>query len=576
MAARPISVMAESIRRLPFAFAVLLLAAIAAPAQEAPSGSDGSPQPLSEQDVSALELAIEQIEFERADVRTLSERVAGTDDEIARRILNERRDQMWTGMVERVLALASDLSELRQQNVDVSAYSADVLVYLENFPQEAIAAIDRLRERTVFPTGDLPPREFVFQDQELFDTTKALDSIFRSMVTYEALTSEYGIESGMEPGYLDSSIEESAENRSVFLELAMRDARNLRAAVAALPDDTELAARLKAGEARVQLAARGLQDIIDVMSLAGLDSRMYRRQVLTVTGEITTDILDVGIVASLLTEWSDTVANYVASEGPRWIFRLLLVALIVFVFFQLARLVQKGIEKAMNSSRNRMSNLLRRMITGSVRNLVIILGILIAISQLGISLAPLLAGLGIAGFIIGFALQDSLSNFASGIMILMYRPFDVGDFVDAAGVKGRVSSMSLVNTTFMTLDNQRLVVPNNMIWQSVITNVTAQQTRRVDLMFGISYNDDIEKAEEILWDILNQHDAVLDDPEPIVKVHELGESSVNFVVRPWVNTADYWDTYWDLTREVKLRFDREGISIPFPQRDVHIFEQKPA
>jgi small conductance mechanosensitive channel len=156
----------------------------------------------------------------------------------------------------------------------------------------------------------------------------------------------------------------------------------------------------------------------------------------------------------------------------------------------------------------------------------------------------------------------------------MYRPFDVGDVVDAAGVRGRVNHMSLVNTTFMTLDNQRLIVPNNMIWQSVITNVTAQRTRRVDLLFGISYSDDIEKAERVLMDILEKHESVLDDPEPVVRVHELGESSVNFAVRPWVKTSDYWETFWDLTREVKLRFDKEGISIPFPQRDVHVKEQK--
>jgi small conductance mechanosensitive channel len=161
------------------------------------------------------------------------------------------------------------------------------------------------------------------------------------------------------------------------------------------------------------------------------------------------------------------------------------------------------------------------------------------------------------------------------MMILMYRPFDVGDIVEAGGVSGKVSHMSLVNTTFLTFDNQRLVVPNNLIWQSVITNVTAQNQRRVDLMFGISYKDDIEKAEKLLREVVKEHEAVLDDPEPIIKLHQLGESSVNFIVRPWVKTADYWDTYWDLTKAVKLRFDQEGISIPFPQRDVHVIEQKP-
>ena len=133
--------------------------------------------------------------------------------------------------------------------------------------------------------------------------------------------------------------------------------------------------------------------------------------------------------------------------------------------------------------------------------------------------------------------------------------------------------MSLVNTTFMTLDNKRLIVPNNMIWQSVITNVTAQRVRRVDLIFGISYADDIEKAERVLLEVVQEHEHVLDNPEPNIRVSELGESSVNFIVRPWVKTDNYWDVYWDLTRAVKLRFDQEGISIPFPQRDVHVIEQ---
>jgi small conductance mechanosensitive channel len=160
-------------------------------------------------------------------------------------------------------------------------------------------------------------------------------------------------------------------------------------------------------------------------------------------------------------------------------------------------------------------------------------------------------------------------------MILMYRPFDVGDTVEAGGVRGKVNHMSLVNTTFMTFDNQKLVVPNNLIWQSVITNVTAQFTRRVDLKFGISYGDDIEKAEKLLREIVAEHDSVLASPEPMIHLHELADSSVNFIVRPWVKTDDYWDTYWDITKAVKLRFDEEGISIPFPQRDVHVIEQKP-
>jgi small conductance mechanosensitive channel len=188
----------------------------------------------------------------------------------------------------------------------------------------------------------------------------------------------------------------------------------------------------------------------------------------------------------------------------------------------------------------------------------------------------LLAGLGVVGFIVGFALQDTLANFASGVMILLYRPYDVGDLIEAAGAFGKVSDMSLVSTTILTLDHQTLVIPNNKIWGDVIKNVTAQRERRVDMVFGIAYSDDIPHAERVLQEILADCDLVLDEPEALVKLHNLGESSVDFVVRPWVKTDDYWDAYWYVTREVKIRFDAEGISIPFPQRDVHLFREDAA
>jgi small conductance mechanosensitive channel len=221
-----------------------------------------------------------------------------------------------------------------------------------------------------------------------------------------------------------------------------------------------------------------------------------------------------------------------------------------------------------------MSELLKNILVSTSGGLVMALGVLMALSSIGISLAPMLAGLGVAGFIVGFALQDSLGNFASGAMILIYRPFDVDDLVEVTGASGLVKKMNLVSTTILTLDNQTLVVPNSKIWGDVIKNVTAQKERRVDLEFGIAYDDDIELAERVLNEIVSAHDKILEDPEPRIKLHTLGDSSVNFIVRPWVKTDDYWDVYWDLTREVKMRFDREGISIPFPQRDVHVYADK--
>jgi small conductance mechanosensitive channel len=221
---------------------------------------------------------------------------------------------------------------------------------------------------------------------------------------------------------------------------------------------------------------------------------------------------------------------------------------------------------------DRTSDLLRRFLVTTLRRVMLFVGLVIGISYLGVNIGPLMAAIGAAGLVIGLALQGTLSNFASGIMILMYEPYDVGDVVSAGGVTGKIESMTLVSTVFLTPDNQRVVVPNNKIWDEVITNITANETRRVDLVFGIGYGDDIAKAQAALEDVVMSHEKVLKDPAPVIKVNELADSSVNFVVRPWAKTGDYWDVYWDLTRAVKERFDAEGISIPFPQSEVHMHQ----
>ena len=166
--------------------------------------------------------------------------------------------------------------------------------------------------------------------------------------------------------------------------------------------------------------------------------------------------------------------------------------------------------------------------------------------------------------------EHAFARIAAGLMILLHRPYDVGDVICTSGVTGFVKSMNLNTTTIKTFDNQIVVVPNGSIWGDNIINVTGSDTRRVDMVFGIGYGDDIDKAQAILADIVKSHKLVLDDPAPNIKVHELGDSSVNFVCRPWTLTSDYWTVYWDITRAVKDRFDAEGVSIPFPQRDVHL------
>ena len=244
--------------------------------------------------------------------------------------------------------------------------------------------------------------------------------------------------------------------------------------------------------------------------------------------------------------------------------------LVILAFRILARLLSGFLRKALTRSKLQPTQLFLEFVCGTTRKVTNILGILMTLAVLGVPLGPLLAGVGVLGFVVGFALQETLSNFASGVMILLYRPYDIGDVITSGGVTGKVQSMSLVSTTISTPDNQVQIVPNNSIWGGVITNVTANDTRRVDLVAGIGYDDDIEKAEATLGRILEEHELVLADPAPVVQLHELADSSVNFVVRPWVRTPDYWKVYWDLTRSIKLEFDRAGLSIPFPQSEVHL------
>jgi len=289
----------------------------------------------------------------------------------------------------------------------------------------------------------------------------------------------------------------------------------------------------------------------------------------------------IATVGGFAVDLEDTTSAWIAIKG--WLFsaeggvrlgRNLLSFVIILLLTWIAARIVSGIVSRILGRYGRFSRLLANFLVGAVKWLVIILGLIWALSALEISVGPVLAIIGAASFVIAFALQDSLGSFASGLMILGFRPFDEGDVVEAGGVSGTVTTMNLVSTTIKTFDNQIMIVPNKMIWNAVITNVTGAPTRRVDLTFGIGYADDAEKAMKIMAGVLAEHPLVLEEPAPNIKLHSLGDSSVNFICRPWVKTGDYWAVYWDVMKEVKKRFDQNGISIPFPQRDIHLFMEK--
>lgn len=321
---------------------------------------------------------------------------------------------------------------------------------------------------------------------------------------------------------------------------------------------------------RLDIVTKSLRVVVGIADSLAMETADYKRQIFQATGSITQELLNTQVAFSILHHWSNSFINWLTSNAVQHLFQLFIFLLILMTAKGGAKVTRSLVRSAVSSKNINMSHLMQDFFVSISGKVVWIIGILIGLSQFGFNLAPVLTGFGIAGVIIGFALQDTLSNFAAGMMLLIYRPFDVGDFVHAGGVDGKVSHMSLVNTTIRTFDNQIIIVPNSKIWGEVIKNVTHEKIRRVDMVFGIGYTDNLLKAEAVLTDIVKSHPAVLRSPEPNIKVHMLNTSSVDFIVRPWVKTDDYWDVYWDVTKEVKLRFDREGISIPFPQQDVHL------
>jgi small conductance mechanosensitive channel len=249
----------------------------------------------------------------------------------------------------------------------------------------------------------------------------------------------------------------------------------------------------------------------------------------------------------------------------------LVVAIIIFVVGRwvarrLANLTQRAMEKAEADS----------TLVGFVRSIVYIalltFVIMAAIAQLGIQTTSFIAVLGAAGFAIGLALQGSLANFAAGVMMIIFRPFKAGDFVEAAGIAGVVEEIKIFTTTLRTGDNKTIIVPNGQITSGIIVNYSAKDTRRVDLTVGVSYDDNLDKVREVISGIIAGDDRILVDPGPTIAVSELADSSVNFAVRVWVQGADYWPVFFDLNETIKKRFDEEGISIPYPQQDVHVHQ----
>lgn len=254
--------------------------------------------------------------------------------------------------------------------------------------------------------------------------------------------------------------------------------------------------------------------------------------------------------------------------------KLLAALAILIIGYIIAQIAVKIIRGALKRSRVKDNVLLIKFTLGGIKWTIMIFVFITALARLDINVGALVAGVGVAGFVIGFALKDVLANFASGVLLIVRQPFKVGNFVQAGGEKGFIEELNVFSTVLRTPDNKVVVLPNSKVWGDTIINYAGYETRRMELKVGISYSSDMDKSISVVKKIMEKDKRILKKPEPFVGITELGDSSVNLIIRPWVKLADYWNVYFDLTKKVKEEFDKSGIEIPFPQTVVHLKKEE--
>ena len=343
----------------------------------------------------------------------------------------------------------------------------------------------------------------------------------------------------------------------------------LAARQAAAGTDSELVQSARFEADRLELAVVRLTSVVAMLERLDGDTLAMRRVLIEKSGGLALSLVDTAMLNVVIAETQDRLVEWFSANGASTLLSAILFVGILILARSLAGLSKRLTERALRHSDQSISQLLKETLISMAGTVVFLIGLLVALAQVGVSVTPMIAGLGVVGFIVGFALQDTLSNFAAGAMILAYRPFDTGDFIAAGEAEGTVLKMNLVNTTIVTVENKVLIIPNSKIWGGVIMNVTGQKLRRTDIIYRVSYSDDVDLVQGILEELIDADERWLDDPEPLVRLKQYSESSIDFMVRAYAKTDEYWEAVWALNKAVKKRFDAEGITIPFPQREVH-------
>ena len=548
-----------------FIFAVSL--SLAASAQE---GGGGAKEKSLETEMNDV---IAEVETRRVELNELAKKIEKSSDRAAAVIMKDELSSRREDYRREVEHLVELVLEGEEAGADVAKGKKTATTILEAEAPKMKESL--VEERKAFinlvdTIANGTPEEVSKAQSDLVDEIESSTRLLKYLKKNVDLRESLGLDVESDVAWMKDYLKSRADVTSGMLKEAKQKIDDI-ASRSGVDKDPEAQKRLVTLRKQRSALAESQRVNANLMDGFGMQTAQIRRGIISATGKLSEDILDAKVATGLVESMAADSTDWLRSNGAQLIFQIVTFFLVLLAFWIAARIGRGAVRRGLERSKLDISSLAKEFFIKSTGRLIMLIGVIIAVAQLGVEVGPVLAGLGIAGFVIGFALQDTLSNFASGMMILAYRPFDVGDAIEAGGVTGKVDQMNLVSTMILTFDNQLLIVPNKQVWGGIIRNITHQDKRRVDMTFGIGYSDDIPKAEKVLTEIVTSHEKVLKDPEPVIRLHNLGESSVDFVVRPWSLTDDYWDVYWDVTREVKRRFDEDGISIPFPQRDIHVF-----
>jgi len=405
------------------------------------------------EEAESLVANIQKTRQEMAEVESKLAAANGEDRVILRKQIVDRQLKV----ISDVYALSDNVLKQEEKGLDASAFRQEAESGLKKTAPTIKQYIEELRKSIAKQRDEresLAPAELVAFEEKLAKEGSRLDELLKILCDHVYKMKALGLDASGEASYLSEDISDRAEILAGQIKLTLEEIASTKDLVKENPDNGDIQASFRAAQAKLERTTQSMQATVDVMKRLDLESAQYKQLLIQATGDITGDIFDTEVAFGLFQQWMDNLKTWAIDNGPRLIFKVLLFLLILVVFRILARFTGKVVRMSMASSKLQFSQLLQNMFVAVASNLVFLLGLLVALSQLGFEIGPLLAGLGVAGFIVGFALQDTLGNFASGMMILIYRPYDVGDLIEAAGAFGKVSHMSLVCTTILTVDNR--------------------------------------------------------------------------------------------------------------------------